>query len=107
MSSENSEKEDSFSGGSATTTTIPNLNTPLNITSIGSNSVGAPCLACHFDAVFFHSARSGIEILYEVKEGLRVAGLGATGMEIYVDGGIRRGSDIFKVHDRPFCVLLY
>eukprot|EP01117_Protostelium_nocturnum_P010234 TRINITY_DN3672_c0_g1_i1.p1 TRINITY_DN3672_c0_g1~~TRINITY_DN3672_c0_g1_i1.p1 ORF type:complete len:521 (-),score=254.01 TRINITY_DN3672_c0_g1_i1:40-1602(-) len=41
------------------------------------------------------TARSGIEILPEVTEALRR--VGAEGkMEIFVDGGIRRGSDIFK-----------
>ncbi|CAG8808293.1 35858_t:CDS:1 [Gigaspora margarita] len=40
-------------------------------------------------------ARSGIEILPEVVEGLKKQGL-LNKIEIYVDGGIRRGSDIIK-----------
>ncbi|GBC09100.1 hypothetical protein RclHR1_00860038 [Rhizophagus clarus] len=40
-------------------------------------------------------ARSGIEILPEVVEVLKKEGL-YDKMEIYVDGGIRRGTDIFK-----------
>ncbi|CAG8607543.1 17667_t:CDS:1 [Cetraspora pellucida] len=40
-------------------------------------------------------ARSGIEILPEVVEGLKKKGL-LNKVEIYVDGGIRRGTDIIK-----------
>jgi L-lactate dehydrogenase (cytochrome) len=40
-------------------------------------------------------ARSGIEILPEVVEALKKEGL-YNKIEIYVDGGIRRGTDIFK-----------
>ncbi|CAG8632459.1 8302_t:CDS:2, partial [Racocetra fulgida] len=40
-------------------------------------------------------ARSGIEILPEVVEGLKKQGL-LNKVEIYVDGGIRRGTDIIK-----------
>ncbi len=41
------------------------------------------------------TARSGIEILPEVMAALK--SVGAEGkLEVYVDGGIRRGSDIFK-----------
>jgi L-lactate dehydrogenase (cytochrome) len=41
------------------------------------------------------TCRSGIEILVEVTEALEKAGLEGV-MELYIDGGIRRGSDIFK-----------
>jgi L-lactate dehydrogenase (cytochrome) len=41
------------------------------------------------------TARSGIEILPEVMSALRAAGLEKR-MEVYVDGGVRRGTDIFK-----------
>jgi L-lactate dehydrogenase (cytochrome) len=41
------------------------------------------------------TARSGIEILPEVVAHLRKAGL-LNKLEIYVDGGVKRGSDIFK-----------
>lgn len=40
-------------------------------------------------------ARSGIEILPEVMEALRSIGAEKK-IEVFVDGGIRRGSDIFK-----------
>ncbi|RHZ77409.1 hypothetical protein Glove_180g117 [Diversispora epigaea] len=40
-------------------------------------------------------ARSGIEILPEVVEALKKEGL-LNKIEIYVDGGVRRGTDIFK-----------
>jgi L-lactate dehydrogenase (cytochrome) len=40
-------------------------------------------------------ARSGIEILPEVMGALRSAGV-ADAMEVWIDGGIRRGTDIFK-----------
>lgn len=44
------------------------------------------------------SARSGIEVLAEVVPALKERNDGAlpTGFDIFVDGGIRRGSDIFK-----------
>ena len=45
------------------------------------------------------SARSGIEVLGEVVAALRLehgGSLGPEGFEIFVDGGIRRGSDVFK-----------
>ncbi|RKO91167.1 cytochrome b2, mitochondrial precursor [Blyttiomyces helicus] len=41
------------------------------------------------------TARSGIEALAEVMNALRAAGLDRA-LEVYVDGGFRRGSDIFK-----------
>ncbi|KAI9498144.1 FMN-dependent dehydrogenase-domain-containing protein [Zychaea mexicana] len=41
-------------------------------------------------------APSGIEILPEVMDALRRQGLNGKDFEVYVDGGIRRGSDIFK-----------
>ncbi|KAJ3299962.1 hypothetical protein HK104_005659 [Borealophlyctis nickersoniae] len=41
------------------------------------------------------TARSGIEILVEVMDALRAAKLDKK-VEIYVDGGFRRGTDIFK-----------
>eukprot|EP00164_Ancoracysta_twista_P002679 GFYU01003563.1.p1 GENE.GFYU01003563.1~~GFYU01003563.1.p1 ORF type:complete len:498 (+),score=153.23 GFYU01003563.1:29-1495(+) len=40
-------------------------------------------------------ARSGIEVLVEVMAALKAAGAEKS-MEVYVDGGIRRGTDIFK-----------
>ncbi len=42
------------------------------------------------------TSRSGIEVLVEVMQALRSVGLDKA-MEVYVDGGIRRGTDIFKV----------
>lgn len=41
------------------------------------------------------SARSGIEVLPEVMRDLRDAGLEGT-IEVFVDGGIRRGTDVLK-----------
>eukprot|EP00045_Choanoeca_perplexa_P015963 m.208202 g.208202 ORF g.208202 m.208202 type:complete len:189 (-) comp17130_c0_seq12:1114-1680(-) len=41
------------------------------------------------------TARSGIEVLVEVMAALRARGL-QDAMEVYVDGGIRRGSDVIK-----------
>jgi L-lactate dehydrogenase (cytochrome) len=41
-------------------------------------------------------APSAIEILAEVMDALRAECLLDNGFEVYVDGGIRRGSDIFK-----------
>jgi len=41
------------------------------------------------------TCRSGIEILVEVKEALRQIGMDGK-MDLFVDGGIRRASDIFK-----------
>jgi L-lactate dehydrogenase (cytochrome) len=41
-------------------------------------------------------APSSIEILAEVMEALKREGLDNQGFEVYIDGGIRRGSDIFK-----------
>ncbi len=41
------------------------------------------------------TARSGIEILVEVTEALRAVGKEKK-IELFVDGGIRRGTDIFK-----------
>lgn len=40
-------------------------------------------------------ARSGIEVLVEVMAALRERGLESS-MEVYVDGGVRRGSDVLK-----------
>jgi len=40
-------------------------------------------------------ARSGIEILPEVMAALKAAGF-ENSLEVYVDGGVRRGTDIFK-----------
>jgi L-lactate dehydrogenase (cytochrome) len=40
-------------------------------------------------------ARSGIEILAEVMDALRINGY-ENKLEVWIDGGIRRGSDIFK-----------
>jgi L-lactate dehydrogenase (cytochrome) len=42
------------------------------------------------------TARSGIEILPEVMQALKEIGA-ENKLEVYIDGGIRRGSDIFKV----------
>lgn len=39
---------------------------------------------------------SSIEILAEVMEALKRENLDGPGFEVYIDGGIRRGSDIFK-----------
>ena len=41
-------------------------------------------------------SRSAIEVLPEVMSALR-AESAADKMEVYIDGGIRRGTDIFKV----------
>ncbi len=41
------------------------------------------------------TSRSGIEVLVEVMQALRSVGLDKS-MEVYIDGGIRRGTDIFK-----------
>jgi L-lactate dehydrogenase (cytochrome) len=41
-------------------------------------------------------APSGIEILPETMDALKREGIDTTKFEVYVDGGIRRGSDIFK-----------
>lgn len=41
------------------------------------------------------TARSGVEVLAEVMEGLEQEGL-KDSLEIYVDGGVRRGTDVFK-----------
>ncbi len=41
------------------------------------------------------TARSGIEILEEAMVALTAEGLN-TAIEVYVDGGIRRGTDVFK-----------
>eukprot|EP01065_Artemidia_motanka_P011814 TRINITY_DN16440_c0_g1_i1.p1 TRINITY_DN16440_c0_g1~~TRINITY_DN16440_c0_g1_i1.p1 ORF type:complete len:821 (+),score=253.66 TRINITY_DN16440_c0_g1_i1:102-2465(+) len=41
------------------------------------------------------TARSGIEVLPEVMEALREEGLQGS-LEVYVDGGVRRGTDIIK-----------
>ncbi|CAE8625674.1 unnamed protein product [Polarella glacialis] len=42
------------------------------------------------------TSRPGIEILPEVMEALREAGATKGDFEVFVDGGIRRGADIFK-----------
>ncbi|CAE8609227.1 unnamed protein product [Polarella glacialis] len=42
------------------------------------------------------TSRPGIEILPEVMEALREAGAKMADFEVFVDGGIRRGADIFK-----------
>lgn len=42
------------------------------------------------------TCRSGIEVLPEVMDALRAAGAPRGGFEVMVDGGIRRGGDIFK-----------
>jgi hypothetical protein len=42
-------------------------------------------------------ARSGVEILLEVVTAFKAAGIGRDEVELYIDGGIRRGTDIFKV----------
>jgi len=44
------------------------------------------------------TARSGIEILPEVMRDLRSAGLDEK-IDVFVDGGIRRGTDILKVRN--------
>jgi len=42
------------------------------------------------------TCRSGIEVLPEVMEALREAGATREEFAVFVDGGIRRGADIFK-----------
>jgi len=42
------------------------------------------------------TCRSGIEVLPEVMDALRAAGCGKGEFEVMVDGGVRRGADIFK-----------
>merc|ERR1712151_370845 len=42
------------------------------------------------------TCRSGIEVLPEVMEALREAGASKEDFAVFVDGGIRRGADIFK-----------
>merc|ERR1719281_1902920 len=42
------------------------------------------------------TCRSGIEVLPEVMEALRKAGVRKEEFSVFVDGGIRRGADIFK-----------
>lgn len=42
------------------------------------------------------TCRSGMEVLFEVMPALRAAGADLTKFDVYVDGGVRRGADIFK-----------
>merc|ERR1711972_464791 len=42
------------------------------------------------------TCRSGIEVLPEVMEAIRKAGATKENFAVFVDGGIRRGADIFK-----------
>ena len=43
------------------------------------------------------TARPTLEVLVEVIDGLRSAGYDESKFEVYIDGGIHRGGDIFKV----------
>merc|ERR1712113_523875 len=42
------------------------------------------------------TCRSGIEVLPEVMDALRKAGADLDKFKVFVDGGVRRGADIFK-----------
>merc|ERR1712066_1055071 len=42
------------------------------------------------------TCRSGIEVLPEVMEALREAGADLDKFKVFIDGGVRRGADIFK-----------
>lgn len=42
------------------------------------------------------TARPSLEVLVEVMDGLRSAGYDASKFDVFIDGGIHRGSDIFK-----------
>merc|ERR1712113_236258 len=42
------------------------------------------------------TCRSGIEVLPEVMDALRKAGADLNKFKVFIDGGVRRGADIFK-----------
>eukprot|EP00501_MAST-03F_sp_TOSAG23-6_P002141 GSMAST32.ASY1.ANO1.2239.1 assembled CDS len=67
----------------------------------GLDAVQAAKAGCHAIILSNHggrnldSSRSGIEVLPEVMRDLRAAGLDKS-IDVFVDGGIRRGTDVLK-----------
>ena len=67
----------------------------------GLDAVKAAQMGCHAIILSNHggrnldTSRSGIEVLPEVMRDLRDAGL-ANNIDVFVDGGIRRGTDVLK-----------
>jgi L-lactate dehydrogenase (cytochrome) len=76
---------------------------PIFLKGIGSgaDAVRAVEAGCDGIVVSNHGgrqldlARSGIEVLVEVMDALRAAGH-AGKLDVFVDGGVRRGTDVFK-----------
>jgi len=56
----------------------------------------AGCVLSNHGGRQLDTCRSGIEVLPEVMEALRAAGAKREDFAVFVDGGIRRGADIFK-----------
>jgi len=56
----------------------------------------AGCVLSNHGGRQLDTCRSGIEVLPEVMEALREAGATKEDFAVFVDGGIRRGADIFK-----------
>lgn len=56
----------------------------------------AGCVLSNHGGRQLDTCRSGIEVLPEVMEALRNAGASKDSFHVFVDGGIRRGMDIFK-----------
>jgi len=56
----------------------------------------AGCVLSNHGGRQLDTCRSGIEVLPEVMEALREAGAKREDFAVFVDGGIRRGADIFK-----------
>lgn len=55
------------------------------------------------------TARPTLEVLVEVMDALRSAGYDASKFDVFIDGGVHRGGDIFKVdkwQDSPDALLL-
>jgi len=56
----------------------------------------AGCVLSNHGGRQLDTCRSGIEVLPEVMASLKAAGATREGFKVFVDGGIRRGADIFK-----------
>lgn len=56
----------------------------------------AGCVLSNHGGRQLDTCRSGIEVLPEVMEALRSAGASKQDFAVFVDGGIRRGADVFK-----------
>jgi len=81
---------------------ITQMNVLLKGIQCGEDAVAAykaglaGCVLSNHGGRQLDTCRPGIEVLPEVMQALREAGAGRSDFAVFVDGGIRRGADIFK-----------